>query len=999
MNERQVEVTGLTQDRLLHSIANRIRQSLELQNILNVTVAEVRDFLDTDRVKIYQFQPDGHGLVIAEALAEDRLPSLLGLHFPADDIPPYARELFVKARQRSVVDLSTCQIGLSPLDCPETGTPLDSADLRYRPVDPCHVEYLTAMGVKATIVVPIVLLNRQLGAAIESSLPATAQLWGLLVSHHADSRTVSEQELQFIQAVVDQVAIAISQSILLERVRTQAQQEASINRVTGLLYNNSTAGLPAALQEAVSAFDGVGGRLYLIGEGNQKSELYTCGEQPDVLDVLTNRPFEENLLLQSYLRSTVSTPTPTKPGASSARIGSVEWMRTVYSLSPIHSTVLPASSLWAINDIYREPLLRAVSPYFQKTSIRGMMLLPLTYGSQLLGCMSLFRQEVDTEMLWAGYHNPDTRQLMARQSFEVWRQLKTGQAQKWSETDIRLAQALCERFAVAINQHRLYQQVQQFNTSLKQQVEEKTADLQKSNQELQRSTTELERSVNRQQTLASIIAKLRESLDLPTIFKTSVQEIRNLLQADRVGIFQFTPGSDLRQGAIIVEDSLPEFVSACSIVVEDNCFAKGFAQRYHSRYIHQLDDIQKAGLKDCYIKMLEQFQIKALLMVPLFNGDQLWGLLCVHQCDGPRQWQPSEVEFVQQVAAQLSVALQHAVLLSRTQEQANQLSTALQELQEAQLHIVQSEKMSSLGQLVAGVAHEINNPVNFIHGNLAHINDYTETLLRLMKRYLETMRAIDPAFQQEIEDTDLDFILEDLPSLVASLKLGTTRIQEIVTSLRTFSRLDQAEMKSVNIHEGIDSTLLILRHRLKSNSGCAEIIVHKEYGTLPEVECYASQLNQVLMNLVANSIDALEEATDKKSNLEMGLDSRSHQPEAADAENEAVLSSSAAWLPTIAIHTETLEGDRVRITISDNGLGILPNVQQRLFDPFFTTKPVGKGTGLGLSISYQIIMRHHGTLQCTSEPGQGTTFIIEIPIHQSLVMPDVDNPVEDLAIA
>ena len=219
----------LTQEVLLNRIANRIRQSLELQEILSATVAEVRSYLGTHRVKIYQFRPDAHGVVIAESIQDDRLPSLLGLNFPADDIPPYARELFVRARQRSVVDLTSHEIGISPLNCPKTGNLLESQDIRYRPVDPCHVEYLTAMGVKSSVVVPIVLEIRETGRHQLPSLDSSAQLWGLLVSHHADARVVTEEELQFTQAVVDQVSVAIAQSFLLNQVREQAQQQ-SLNQ-------------------------------------------------------------------------------------------------------------------------------------------------------------------------------------------------------------------------------------------------------------------------------------------------------------------------------------------------------------------------------------------------------------------------------------------------------------------------------------------------------------------------------------------------------------------------------------------------------------------------------------------------------------------------------------------------------------------------------------------------------------------------------------------------
>ncbi|HAX78488.1 MAG TPA: hypothetical protein DCY88_22325, partial [Cyanobacteria bacterium UBA11372] len=262
----------------------------------------------------------------------------------------------------------------------------------------------------------------------------------------------------------------------------------------------------------------------------------------------------------------------------------------------------------------------------------------------------------------------------------------------------------------------------------------------------------------------------------------------------------------------------------------------------------------------------------------------------------------------------------------------------------------------SLGQLVAGVAHEINNPVNFIHGNLTHLNQYTQDLLRLIHLYQKHYPQPHPEIQTEIDDIDLDFLVKDLPKILNSMNIGTDRIRQIVLSLRNFSRLDEAEMKPVDIHEGIDNTLLILQNRLKAKPDRSEIQAFKEYGNLPQIECYAGQLNQVFMNLLTNAIDALEEVIANRPFYQS---------------------------PTIRIRTEILNKNWIQIKICDNGCGIPEQVKNRLFDPFFTTKPVGKGTGLGLAISYQIVVeKHGGQLNCTSAPGQGTEFAIAIPIRQ-----------------
>ncbi|MDZ8137744.1 MAG: ATP-binding protein [Nostoc sp. DedQUE04] len=308
------------------------------------------------------------------------------------------------------------------------------------------------------------------------------------------------------------------------------------------------------------------------------------------------------------------------------------------------------------------------------------------------------------------------------------------------------------------------------------------------------------------------------------------------------------------------------------------------------------------------------------------------------------------------------VALENsnAELEARVEQRTVELKTALSELQRTQAQVVQSEKMSSLGQLVAGIAHEINNPVNFIHGNLTYLDEYTENLLQMIYLYQERHSSHDPEIQALAEKIDLEFLVEDLQKMLSSMKMGTERIRNIVLSLRNFSRMDEAEFKTVDIHEGIESTLLILQHRLKDKPDRSAIEVIKDYGNLPQVECYPGQLNQVLMNILVNAIDALDEADIKRTSQQI-------------QENPS----------QITIRTSVVDSQSIEIAIADNAQGMPESVQNRIFDPFFTTKPVGKGTGMGMAISYQIITeKHGGKLLCFSSLGQGTNFIIQVPIRQ-----------------
>ena len=319
-----------------------------------------------------------------------------------------------------------------------------------------------------------------------------------------------------------------------------------------------------------------------------------------------------------------------------------------------------------------------------------------------------------------------------------------------------------------------------------------------------------------------------------------------------------------------------------------------------------------------------------------------------------------EAELIARVTTHLKLRHLSQTLEQQVEERTSELKTALQQVQQSQVQLVQSEKMAVLGQLVAGIAHEINNPVNFILGNLDYTKEYTKSLLGFVQLYQKHYPNPVAEIQDHAKELDLEFLQEDLLKILDSMKMGTDRICEIVRSLRNFSHVDEAERKAVDIHEGIKSTLLILQHRLKSNSEHPAIQVIQEYGQLPLIECYAGSLNQVFMNILANAIDALEEFSAKHTYQENQKNPRQ-----------------------IIIRTSIIDSQVVQIAIADNGAGIPEEIQQRIFDPFFTTKPVGKGTGMGMSISYQIITKkHHGKLLCNSTLNKGAEFVIQIPLRQ-----------------
>ncbi|MEM1425327.1 MAG: ATP-binding protein, partial [Cyanobacteria bacterium P01_H01_bin.130] len=471
---------------------------------------------------------------------------------------------------------------------------------------------------------------------------------------------------------------------------------------------------------------------------------------------------------------------------------------------------------------------------------------------------------------------------------------------------------------------------------------------QRTAKDLESSQQELEFHVRQADILNERLAsQIRDSLDSQAVIATAITEVFQMLRCDRC---TFAWLDFERQEWTVVHESrqgyLPAFLRRTSRL-------PALVRAFERCELLQVDDIASLGNEELR-QILEGRRHGAILASRIKTQSGTVGtILC--GCTVPRRWTPTDVELLTGVSEQVVIALTQAELYQMAQTNAEEAEAALVALKKTQSQLIRSEKMSSLGQLVAGVAHEINNPVNFIFGNVEYATGYVRDLLELIKGYRAYLSPLPEELKELEEALDCDFVQEDLIKVLRSMRGGAERIREIVKSLRTFSRLDEAERKSADIHSGLDSTLMILGSRLKAKGDRLPIAVTQDYGEIPAIECYPGLLNQVFLNLMGNAIDALESAT--------------HDPTWTG--ETPTLKICTHWLPD----TEELE-----VQIRDNAMGIDAEVQSKLFDPFFTTKPVGKGTGLGLSMSYQIVVETHGgSLECESQPGKGALFTIRLP--------------------
>ena len=965
-------------DKVITQIVNKIRRTLDIETIFQTTTQELRELIQAERVAIFRFNPDWSGDFVAESFAEG-WTSLVGVQPTVND-----------------THLQETQGGRYVRNETFTINNIDEAGLAE-----CHIALLKQFQAKAFVTAPIF---------------QGEKLWGIIAAYqNSTPRIWLEDEVEIITQTGAQMGIALKQQELLLKARNQAKQQKTLTGVIARIRESLN--LDTIFQTTVT-----------------EVQQMLKADRVAVFQFNSQENWEGEFVWESV---------------------AAEWDSVVsakvydYTFGDKFAVNYQEGKVQAVADIDAEDLSDCHQQILSQFQVRANLVVPLLKGDDLWGLLCVHQ---------------------------------CGNPRNWEQEEIEFTRQIADNLGVAL----------QHNQTL----------------------LEAQYQAEQQKALTGIITGIRESLDLETIFKTTITQVRQLLQVDRVGVFRFDTKTEW-EGEFIYEDVADGWTSAVANKVYDHCFSEKFAPLYQQGRVNAISDIHQQEFKNCYLKILEQFQVRANVVAPLLKEGELWGLLCIHQCSNPRNWQSSEVEFISQIAEQLSIALkqdlylkqvqtqavqlaeaterekamerqkllsatvdkirqsldiktifktttqavrellevervaiyrfnsdwrgkfvadsykddwkpvintipivqptisddddndnlprnenfvpisqgeklwgllvayqnsqprywkdeevnllaqvgtqlgiaiQQAELLEKTKTQATKLAQALQELKQTQSQLIQGEKMAGLGQLIAGVAHEINNPVSFIFGNLTYVNEYVEDLLKIANFCQQNNSNLPADIQKQIEKIDLDFIISDLPKTLESMKIGAERISEIVLSLRNFSRKDEADSKPVNIHEGLDSTLLILSNRLKPNGEYPGINISKKYNELPLVECLPAQLNQVFMNILSNSIDALEQKF------------------------TASLTTSTKAALDIEITTEVVN-DKVIIKIADNASGMSEEVKDNIFNPFFTTKEVGKGTGLGLPICYQIIVeKHHGQIQCSSQVGRGTEFMIQLPI-------------------
>ncbi|BAY36183.1 two-component sensor histidine kinase [Nostoc sp. NIES-2111] len=990
----------------LSMIIARIRQSLDIEAILQITVTEVRQLLQTDRVGVLRFYPElgWEGEFIYEDVGSEWssvLTAKLGDRcFGEEFAQPY-----------------------------QYGQITATADIYEPRISDCQIQTLEKFQVRANITAPLM---------------KGKDLWGLLCIHQCGKpRQWDASEIEFVQLIAEHLGVALQQAEYLEQVKAQSAQLAQAKaREKAAQWQRSMAIAIEKIRQSLDlesifltstteirnlvnadrvaiyrfnpdwsgefVFESVAdGWVSLIDEQVKNAEIRKNVSECSAKDLATIP------VVDTYLQQTEG-GLFTKceiyrvcndiydAGFSDCYIKVLEsYQARAYVIIAIYH----AQKLWGLLAIYQNTSKREwqedeVYLLTQISTQLGVALQQAEYLQQLqtqaaeltkaaerqralantvekirhsLDIDTIFKTatqevlgllEVERVAIYRFY--PDwSGEFVADSIIDGWTPivkpqpvterllLQRTQAGKYARNEVFVpisqGDKLWGLLVAYQNSQPRYWQDEEINLLAQVGVQLGVA-LQQAEtvKQMQVQAAQLAKAAQREKALASTVEKIRHSLDLNTIFATSTQEVRRLLEVDRVIIYRFQPD----WSGEFVAESLAEGwtpVKQLQPVVTNDYLQRTQGGYFVNGKILVIKDIYGSDYSQYHIALIEAMEARAYIIVPIFQGDKLWGLLGAYQNINPRDWQEDEVDLLVQIGTQLGVGIQQAELLEKTQRQKEEIIYTLKELQVTQSQLIQSEKMAGLGQLVAGFAHEINNPISFIYGNITYVHEHIDNLFKLLNIYQQKIEL-----KEEVTAIDLDYIAEDVPKILNSMRLGAERISQLVLSLRTFARLDEAEMKPVNLHEGIDSTLLIVQHRLQENTSHSLIEVVKEYGSLPEVMCYAAQMNQVFMNIINNAIDAIEHSQNaRKKNKK----------------------------PQIKISTK-LEKQTIIICIADNGCGIPEKMRSRIFEPFFTTKQPGQGTGLGLSISYQIVVeKHGGQIKCISEAGKGTEFWIEIPVN------------------
>ena len=1034
------------QQKALSGVIVRIRESLDIEAIFKITVTEVRQLLKTDRVSVFRFYPDlgWEGEFIYEDVGAEwgsALAAKLRDHCFAAEFAGLYQQGRIKAM----------------------------ADIYQAGVSDCHVQMLERFQVRANMAAPLM---------------KGKDLWGLLCIHQCSSpREWEASEIEFVQLIAEHLGVALQQADYLEQVKLQSAELAqakarekaaqwqrtiaiTIEKIRQSLdlesiFRTSTAEIRQLLNADRVAiyrfnpdwsgefvFESVtDGWISLIHEQLQRPELSENVSECSAKD-LAKPPLTDTYLqdtegaLFSHSQVYRVCNDIYNSGFSDCYIKILEiYQARAYVIIAIYH----GQKLWGLLAVYQNAgsrnwqkdevyLLTQVgtqlgvalqqAQFIQQMQIQSAEISKAAERQRgLANTVEKIRQSLEIEAIFKTT-TQEVRRLLEVERVAIYRFypdwsgefvadsivdgwmpmikpqpvtegvfVQAKQAGKYARNEVFVPISQGEKLwglLVAYqNSQPRYWQDEEINLLAQVGVQLGVALQQaESLKQVQVQAQKLAKAAEREKALAATVEKIRYSLDIDTIFATSTEEVRRLLEVDRVTIYRFGPdwsgefvAESLAQGWTPVREIVPAMSTtvtepsrtppgkqaqatrsvsqrSAGVAAASNYFQETQGGDFANGKNLVIKDIYSTDSSIPYIALMELMEARAYIIVPIFQGEKLWGLLAAYQNIKPRDWQEDEVDLLMQIGTQLGVGLQQAELLEQTQCQKEELTQTLKELQDTQSQLIQSEKMAGLGQLVAGIAHEINNPISFIYGNITYVTEHTENLFKLLRLYKKQYTKLTGEIQKQAAALDLDFISDDLPKVLTSMKMGAERISQLVLSLRIFSRLDEAGIKPVDLHEGIDSTLLILQHRLQPEKNSFAIEVIKEYGKLPAVLCYAAQINQVFMNILNNAIDALE----KSATYGKIIDN-----------------------PKIWIRTEVTQRNTILIYITDNGCGVPEMMRSRIFEPFFTTKEPGQGTGLGLSISYQIIVeKHGGNIKCVSEPGNGCEFCIEIPMKQTV---------------